>query len=278
MSCVCPHVCGLLTPGYDDCEGDLLASIRELVGPNVLISSELDPHSHLTQKRFDAADILIAFKEFSHGTLLAGASATLPSVIRHCAFARSALYPANFRASYAVDFVERAEEVVELSLRTIRGEIKPVMSKFDCKMVEVCPTSQVGLTRVHPIILCPSLARSLAHLPAPLAFDFLQEPMRSFIDRIMLLEAHSELSSMSKLTTHVPGPDPSVLSISCIHGFMPADVEGMGSHILVITDDNAAKGATLAEELGMELFSLRGTTRPQYRPRSSPRLRTVTQY
>lgn len=99
MSCVCPHVCGLLTPGYDDCEGDLLASIRELVGPNVLISSELDPHSHLTQKRFDAADILIAFKEFSHGTLLAGASATLPSVIRHCAFARSALYPANFRAS-----------------------------------------------------------------------------------------------------------------------------------------------------------------------------------
>ena len=164
----------MIAQGYDDCEGDLLASVRGIVGPDVIVSSELDPHSHLTQKRFDAADILISFKEFSH-----------------------------------VDFVERAEEVVELSLRAIRGEIKPVMSKFDCKMVEVLPTSQ--------------------------------EPMRSFIDKIMLLEAHSELSTMSKLKAHIPG-DPAILSISCIHGFMPADVEAMGSHMLVVTDGAQAQG------------------------------------
>jgi microcystin degradation protein MlrC len=182
----------MIAQGYDDCEGDLLARIRGIVGPDVLVSSELDPHSHLTQKRFDAADILIAFKEFSH-----------------------------------VDFVERAEELVQLSLRAIRGEIKPVMSKFDCKMIEVLPTST--------------------------------EPMRGFMDRIMTMEAHSELSQMSKLTTHTPGPDPQILSISCIHGFMPADVEAMGSHILVVTDGAAHKGAELAQTLGMELFELRGS-------------------
>ena len=33
--------------------------------------------------------------------------------------------------------VARAEELVELSLRAIRGEIKPVMHKFDCRMIEV---------------------------------------------------------------------------------------------------------------------------------------------
>ena len=190
----------MIAQGYDDCEGDLLTSIRQIVGSEVIVSAELDPHSHLTQARFDAADILVAFKEFSH-----------------------------------VDFVERAEEVVDLSLRAMRGAIRPVMSKFDCRMIEVLPTSQ--------------------------------EPMRSFIDKIMQLEAHSELSTMSTLTPpHVQYPvtDSEILSISCIHGFMPADVPAMGSHMLVITDGAADKGAALAEKLGMELFEMRGLTRPDY--------------
>ena len=92
----------MVAQGYDDPEGDLLSRIRAMVGADCFVSSELDPHSHLTDLRFDSADLLIAFKEFSH-----------------------------------VDFVERAEELVELSLRAIRGEIKPVMHKFDCRMIEV---------------------------------------------------------------------------------------------------------------------------------------------
>jgi microcystin degradation protein MlrC len=36
----------MVAQGYDDCEGDLLERIRNLVGPDVLIASELDPHSH----------------------------------------------------------------------------------------------------------------------------------------------------------------------------------------------------------------------------------------
>jgi microcystin degradation protein MlrC len=108
---------------------------------------------------------------------------------------------------------------------------KPVMAKFDCRMIEVLPTST--------------------------------QPMRGFADRMMAMEAHSELSGLSEIKSHIPG-DPEILSVSCIHGFMAADVECMGSAMLVITDNQPEKGAGLAQKLGMELFELRGTTRPEY--------------
>jgi microcystin degradation protein MlrC len=108
---------------------------------------------------------------------------------------------------------------------------KPVMAKFDCRMIEVLPTST--------------------------------QPMRGFADRMMAMEGHSELSELSEIKKHIPG-DPHVLSVSCIHGFMAADVECMGSAMLVVTDNQPEKAARIAQELGMELFELRGTTRPEY--------------
>ncbi len=56
----------MVAQGYDDCEGDLLARVRDIVGPDVVVACELDPHSHLTAKRVAAADILAAFLEFPH--------------------------------------------------------------------------------------------------------------------------------------------------------------------------------------------------------------------
>jgi microcystin degradation protein MlrC len=56
----------MVAQGYDDCEGDLLERIRALVGPEVVVAAELDPHSHLTALRVANADILAAFLEFPH--------------------------------------------------------------------------------------------------------------------------------------------------------------------------------------------------------------------
>src|SRR4051794_15044744 len=56
----------MVAQGYDDCEGDLLSRVREIVGPDVIIAAELDPHSHLTPKRVAAANVLAAFLEFPH--------------------------------------------------------------------------------------------------------------------------------------------------------------------------------------------------------------------
>jgi microcystin degradation protein MlrC len=120
----------MVAQGYDDCEGDLLARVREIVGRDVLIACELDPHSHLTNKRFAHADILAAFQEFPH-----------------------------------TDFYQRGEHVVDLALRALRGEIKPAMAKFDCRMIDVFPTSR--------------------------------EPMRGFVDRMKALEGRGGILSVS---------------------------------------------------------------------------------
>jgi microcystin degradation protein MlrC len=74
-------------------------------------------------------------------------------------------------------------------------------------------------------------------------FPTSRDPMRSFVDKIIKIER----------------ADPDVLSISVIHGFMAGDVPEMGTKMLVVTDGKAEKGAALARELGLELFSRRGT-------------------
>jgi microcystin degradation protein MlrC len=166
----------MVAQGYDDCEGDLLTRIRQMVGPDTLIACELDPHSHLTEKRVKASNILAAFLEFPH-----------------------------------TDFYERGEHVVELALAALKGEVLPVISTFDCRMIAVLPTSR--------------------------------EPMRSFVDRIKSLHGVDD-----------------ILSISVIHGFMAADVPDLGTRILVVSNNQKAKGDALAEKLGRELFAMREKT------------------
>ena len=97
----------MIAHGYDDAEGDLIARVREIAGPKAVIGAELDPHCHLTEKRVRGADIVILFKEYPH-----------------------------------IDFAERAEELVTLVVKAIRGDIKPVTSLYDCGMIDVYPTSR----------------------------------------------------------------------------------------------------------------------------------------
>jgi microcystin degradation protein MlrC len=132
----------MVAQGYDDPEGDLIARIRELVGPDAVIAAGLDPHSHLTARRVEHSNILVAFKEFPH-----------------------------------TDFVARGAEVVDLMVRTIRGEIAPVMSVFDCRMIDVFPTSR--------------------------------QPMRGFVDRMFELErADPKVLSISLIHGFMAGDVP----------------------------------------------------------------------
>ena len=110
----------MVAQGYEDCEGDFLTRIRALVGPDCVIGAELDPHGILTPIMTEMTDILVCFKEVPH-----------------------------------TDFVERAEEVVSLCIRAAKKQIKPRMSVYDCRMLEIFPTTR--------------------------------EPMRSFVDKITAL-------------------------------------------------------------------------------------------
>ena len=96
----------MVAHGYDDVEGDLLERARASVGKDCVIGVELDPHCHLTLKRVRLADITILYKEFPH-----------------------------------TDVVERAEDVLTLVLRTLRKEVKPVTSMYDCRQIGSYPTT-----------------------------------------------------------------------------------------------------------------------------------------
>jgi microcystin degradation protein MlrC len=60
----------MIADGYDDCEGDLLVRVREMVGPNTVVGGTLDPHSHLSAAMVDNADLLICWKEYPHTDIL----------------------------------------------------------------------------------------------------------------------------------------------------------------------------------------------------------------
>lgn len=170
----------MVASGYDDPEGNFLSRIRDIVGPDILVCAEFDPHSHLTAKRVEAADFLIAFKEFPH-----------------------------------TDFVAEAENLWSLARKTLLGQVQPVMSVHDCRMIDVFPTSH--------------------------------EPMRSIVAGMRKREE----------------TDPDVLSISIVHGFMAGDVPEMGTRVLVVTDDQPAKGARIARQIGEELYRQRGNFMPR---------------
>jgi len=132
----------MVADGYEDTEGDLLSRVREIVGPDILVCAELDPHSHLTEKRVAAADFFVYFKEFPH-----------------------------------TDFVDRAEDLWRIAVDTAEGRVKPAMSVFDCRMIDVFPTSR--------------------------------EPMRSFVDKIMAMEkSDADILSISVIHGFMAGDVP----------------------------------------------------------------------
>jgi len=90
----------MIAEGYDDCEGDLLARARAIVGPEAAIGLEIDPHCHLTQEMLDAATVIVCYKEYPH-----------------------------------IDIAERAEEVFTLCADAAAGRTTPVMRDYDCRMM-----------------------------------------------------------------------------------------------------------------------------------------------
>ena len=100
----------MIADGYPDAEGDLLARVRAVVGPDVRIGAELDLHCHLTEKKVASVDVMVIFKEYPH-----------------------------------VDVTERAEELFTLMEAMLAGRIRPVMAVHDCRMLGIYPTTREPL-------------------------------------------------------------------------------------------------------------------------------------
>jgi microcystin degradation protein MlrC len=123
----------MIAEGYDDCEGDIIARAREIVGRDVPIGVELDPHCHLTAKMVDEASAIVMMHEYPH-----------------------------------TDWNERAAKLYAICAAMASGTADPVSWVCDCSVVGFFPTTEepmAGFVRLmkevegeHSI-----LAVSLAH-------------------------------------------------------------------------------------------------------------------
>ncbi|HEX4294106.1 MAG TPA: M81 family metallopeptidase [Rhizomicrobium sp.] len=90
----------------DDCEGDILARVREIAGPDVAVGAELDPHCHLTPLMIEKATAIVLMKEYPH-----------------------------------TDYLERGRELFDICAGAAQKRLKPVSHLFDCRMVGFYPTT-----------------------------------------------------------------------------------------------------------------------------------------
>ncbi|MES2945184.1 MAG: M81 family metallopeptidase [Pseudomonadota bacterium] len=163
----------MVADGYDDCEGDLLAHVRAIVGPDVVVGATLDLHGNLSAAMVANADLLVSYKEYPH-----------------------------------TDMLERANELLDLCAAKVEGRIRITPAVVDCEMFVTMFTTR--------------------------------EPARSFVDRLMAMEGQG-----------------GVLSISVMHGFAWGDVPDMGTKVLVYTDGDASKAASVARRLADQLVAMR---------------------
>src|SRR5690606_12137310 len=56
----------MMAEGCDDCEGDIMAAMRAIVGPDVAIGLLLDLHCNVTEAMLENATIVKACKEYPH--------------------------------------------------------------------------------------------------------------------------------------------------------------------------------------------------------------------
>jgi microcystin degradation protein MlrC len=97
----------MVAEGCEDCEGDLLARVRQIVGPAAVIGAELDPHHHLTDAMLRESDLLIAFKEYPH-----------------------------------TDILERANELITLCADIAARKVRPLPAVVDCRMIAMVHTTR----------------------------------------------------------------------------------------------------------------------------------------
>lgn len=93
--------------GCEDCEGDLLSRIREIIGSDVVIAGLLDPHCHLTTSMLTASDVLIAYKEYPH-----------------------------------TDIFETANRLIDVAVKTACGDINPVTAAYRCQTMQRIHTTR----------------------------------------------------------------------------------------------------------------------------------------
>jgi len=110
--------------GVEDVEGDLAAAVRALVGPEMPIVAVYDLHGNMTEQMRQACDLTLPCKLYPH-----------------------------------TDFQERGVESVDLLLRMIRGDLKPVTYVRQLPMLPYIVTTNAGFVPANVNDVCRKLAQ-----------------------------------------------------------------------------------------------------------------------
>ncbi len=118
----------MVTEEVDDGEGQVLAAVRQLVGPDIPIVTTLDLHANLTPRIIQNCNALTGYDTYPH-----------------------------------VDMYERAFEAATILVRIIRGEIQPVMALEQPPLIT--PLQSQVTTRETPMKRIIDLVHTLEEEP-----------------------------------------------------------------------------------------------------------------
>lgn len=119
----------MVVEGIDDGDGDLIAAVRDALGPDRPIVVTQDLHGNHTQRRVEEADALIGYDTYPH-----------------------------------VDMAERGREAADLIVAAVRGEVRPAMALHQlplfwstpCQVTAHPPMDEV-IRRVHELETRPGV-------------------------------------------------------------------------------------------------------------------------
>ncbi len=119
----------MVVEGIDDGDADVIEAVRDVLGPDRPIVVTFDLHGNHTPRRVKAADAIVGFDTYPH-----------------------------------VDMAERGREAADILVRTLRGEIRPVMAirqlplfwGIRCQVTAHPPMNEV-MRRVHELETRPGI-------------------------------------------------------------------------------------------------------------------------
>lgn len=117
----------MATQSIDDTEADILAAVRDIVGPKVPIAASFDMHAHGTAAMARAADILVGYRTCPH-----------------------------------TDYFDTGERAMRLLVGAIQGEVRPVVS---IRKIRMTASSEHHDTNHGPMVEVQALARELEQEP-----------------------------------------------------------------------------------------------------------------
>jgi len=113
----------MVVEGIDDADGEFIEAVRSVIGPDRPIVVTFDLHGNHTQRRVNASTAIVGFDTYPH-----------------------------------IDMAERGREAADLIVRTIQGEIRPVMAFRQLPLFWSTPTQVTAhppmndvMDRVHEL-------------------------------------------------------------------------------------------------------------------------------